>query len=188
METFLLRDLPRYECLQEKARRYPDLDIGAVETTLILLRVASDVMEGMSSNFSRHGMSQGRFVVLSLLDRNGATGSLLPSEIADKLNVTRATVTGLLDSLEKDGYIQRRAHPEDRRAISVYLTDDGRKFLEQISPQHYRRIAGLMAHLSEEERSVLIQLLTKVAQGTDAFRQDDEEEPKSTLHRSGEKK
>lgn len=168
-EIFLLKDLPRYEYLQEKAKRYPDLDAGAVDATLVLMRVASDVMEGLGHHFASHGTSQGRFLVLVLLERLSQEGVILPSEIAEKLSVSRATITGLMDGLEKDGYIQRQPHPDDRRALSIRLTDNGRSFLEKVLPEHYRRIAGLMSHLSDEERRQLVGLLTKVAQGKEAL-------------------
>ncbi len=172
-ELLLLRDLPRYEMLQEKAKRYPDLDAGAVEATLVLLRVASDVLEGLSSQFARNGTSQGRYLALMMLDRPCVQNGMLPSEIAEKLGVTRATVTGLLDGLERDELISREMHPDDRRAFCIELTPKGREFLSRFLPDHYRRIAGLMTHLDGDERTQLIALLAKVAQGQDALRDAD---------------
>ena len=172
-ELLLLRDLPRYEMLQEKARRYPDLDAGAVEATLVLLRVASDVLEGFGAHFARNGTSQGRYMVVMMLDRPCALDGMLPSEIADKLGVSRATVTGLVDGLERDGLVSRAAHPEDRRAFCIQLTDKGREFLAGMLPDHYRRVAGLMGHLDEDERRQLVTLLAKVAQGQGALRDAD---------------
>jgi DNA-binding MarR family transcriptional regulator len=171
-ELLLLRDLPRYEMLQEKAKRYPDLDAGAVEATLVLMRVASDVIEGFGAHFTRNGTSQGRYLVMMLLDRPCVCNGMLPSDIADKLGVTRATVTGLLDGLEKDGLISRQMHPEDRRAFCIELTSKGREFLAELLPDHYRRIAGLMAHLNDEERHQLVALLYKVSLGRDAMRDE----------------
>ncbi len=165
----LLRDLPRYEMLQEKAKRYPELDASAVDATLVLLRVASDVFEGMGAHLARHDISQGRFMVLVLLDRYSHGEGILPSEIAEQLGVTRATVTGLLDGLEKCHLISRQMHPEDRRAFCIELTPKGRKFLAEMLPEHYRRIAGLMAHLSEAEQRQLVKLLSKVAHGQNAL-------------------
>ncbi len=164
-ETFLLRDLPRYECLELRARRFPDLDIGAVEATLTLLRVGSDVLEGFAAHYQQCGTSQGRFLVMMLLDRN-ADQPLLPSELAEKIGVTRATITGLLDGLERDALIERRAHSHDRRALTVHLTDKARDWLEAMLPGHYRRIAALMSGLDDGERAQLIALLTKVAAQT----------------------
>ena len=171
-ELLLLRDLPRYEMLQEKAKRYPDLDAGAVEATLVLMRVASDVFEGFGAHLARNRTSQGRFLVMMLLDRVCVSSGMSPSEIADKLGVTRATVTGLLDGLEKDDLISRQMHPEDRRAFCIELTTKGQEFLAELLPDHYRRIAGLMAHLNDDERHQLVGLLSKVSLGQGAMRDE----------------
>lgn len=178
-ETFLLRDLPRYECLQARARRYPELDVGAVEATLALMRVGSDVLEAFASHLADHGLAQGRFLLLMLLDRHAAAprgaaaapGGISPSELAVKIGVTRATVTGLLDGLERDRYIERRQHKGDRRALTVHLTEAGSAFLEGMLPDHYRRVAALMSGLDDAERRQLIELLAKVSANTDAIRE-----------------
>lgn len=171
-EKFLLRDLPHYDSLREKAQRFPDLDVDAVEATLALLRVAADVLDGMGAHLSRCGISQGRFLVLVLLNRPCAQKGVSPSDLAHSLDVSRANITGLLDGLERDGWVERRQHPEDRRALTIHLTPAGRQFLEGMLPDHYRRIAGLMAHLTPSERRQLIELLGKVARGTGALRDE----------------
>jgi DNA-binding MarR family transcriptional regulator len=168
-ETLMMRDIPRYECLEKRSHRYPDLDAGAVEATLVMLRVASDVLEALAAHLARHGTSQGRFAVLMILDRYEAQ-ELLPSELAEKIGVTRATMTGLLDGLEKDGFVQRRQHPEDRRALTVHLNEAGRAFLDGMLPEHYRRITALMSGLDNDERRQLVELLTKVSANTSAIR------------------
>lgn len=45
--------------------------------------------------------------------------------LGKKLQITSATMTGILDRLEKMGLVERRPHPDDRRAILVCLTDQG---------------------------------------------------------------
>ena len=175
VEKFLLRELPHYDSLREKATRYPDLNADAVEATLVLLRVArasgaarTDVLEGMSAHLGRHGI----FLVLILLSRRDAQSGMSPSDLAHSLDTSRANITGLLDSLEKDGFVRRRQHPEDRRALTIHLTPSGGEFLEAMLPDHYRRIAGLMAHLESAERRQLVELLGKVARGAPALRDE----------------
>lgn len=177
-EFMFTRDIPRYECLELRSRRYPDLDAGAVEATLVMLRVASDVLEAFAAHLARKGTSQGRFAVLMMLERYEHS-ALLPSELAEKVGVTRATMTGLLDGLEKEGFVQRRQHPEDRRALTVHLTECGRAFLDNMLPEHYRRITALMGGLDQDERRQLVHLLSKVAANTGAIR--DPEPPHQNL-------
>ncbi|PQV63809.1 transcriptional regulator, MarR family [Abditibacterium utsteinense] len=176
-ETFLPRKLPRYECLEQRSRRYPDLDAGAVEATLVLMRVSSDILEAYAAHLARNGTSQGRFSIMIVLDLH-TDHVLLPSDLACQIGISRATVTGLLDGLEKDGFVERRQHPEDRRALTVHLTSAGLAFLEAILPDHYRRIAALMSGLDVEERRQLVGLLTKVAAKVDAIRLEFPAQPK----------
>ncbi|QRK04294.1 MarR family transcriptional regulator [Archangium violaceum] len=157
-----LKQLPEHEALQKDAERYPGSDVSAVETCLALLRVSGDVEAAYGTHFARHGLSQARFIVLMTLQREE---ELRPAELAERTGVTRATVTGLLDGLEKEGLILRRAHAEDGRMSLVRLSAKGRQRLEGILLDHYRRTAALMAGLSTEERQHLTRLLAKVAAG-----------------------
>lgn len=115
-------------------------------------------------NFQLQGVSQGRFTVLMLLyDKScGRTHVLTPAQLADQAGVTRATMTGLIDTLERAGMVTRKPDPADRRMLSVELTSAGLAFLERILPEHFRRISRLMAALSEAERRTLVRLLGKI--------------------------
>src|SRR5437588_10345450 len=99
----LLKDLPKYECLLEKAAKYPDLDPSACEAHLHLLRVSGDVFEFFDEFLNQRGISQGRFTVLMLLTRR-VDHPINPADIAERAGVTRATMTGLIDVLERDGF------------------------------------------------------------------------------------
>jgi DNA-binding MarR family transcriptional regulator len=160
---FYLRDIPKYESIRQRVRRYPDIDPAAVESFLILLRVASDVLAAVESYWARHNMSQGRFTVLVVLNRE-PTAPMKPSELASKCGVTRATMTGLLDGLERE-----KLHQNDRRMTLVRLTARGIALLDSIMPDHYRRIAKLMGGLSEADKHRLEEMLGKINQGIAAM-------------------
>lgn len=168
MSEFLLRDLPRYECLKNRAERYPTLDVEAVLATLALLRVSADVNEGLSAHLETRHLSQGRFIVLMVLDRS-ADHALSPSELAEKMGVRRATMTGLLDGLQKADLIERRVLARDRRGLTIHLTAQGEQFLAEMLPEYYRRIAALMGHLDAQDRADLGRILGKVREGLSAF-------------------
>jgi len=80
-------------------------------------------------------------------------------------------MTGLLDGLEQKGMVKRLAHPEDRRKVSIQLTDTGRQVLDEMLPDYYSRIAKLMVKLSENERKSLVSLLGKIDQGLTSFKE-----------------
>jgi DNA-binding MarR family transcriptional regulator len=91
-------------------------------------------------------------------------GPRTPAELADAAGVTRATMTGLIDTLERDGLVKREPDPDDRRMMSVLLTARGERFLDDFLPGHFKLISGLMAPLTESERKTLVRLLGKIQQ------------------------
>lgn len=193
MPHLLLKDLPRYECLLEAAKEFPDLDPSAAEAYLHLLRTGDEVFAVADRNLADNNISHGRFGVLMLLWRStqpraaklmGAEdcscgGPRTPAELADAAGVTRATMTGLIDTLERDGFVKREPDPDDRRMMSVRLTAKGDRFLNDFLPGYFKAIAGLMTPLSESERKTLVRLLGKVQQHVATLRSETTAQPAS---------
>lgn len=160
----MLKDLPRYECLLEASQKFPDLDPSACEAFLHLLRAGDEAFQVTDSHLAHHQISHGRFTVLMLLlDKSeNCPVAHTPAELAEMAGVTRATMTGLIDTLERDGFVTRTPDPNDRRMMSVALTAHGQARLEAILPGHFQRMTSLMATLDETERKTLVRLLTKI--------------------------
>jgi DNA-binding MarR family transcriptional regulator len=166
----LLRDTPKYETLHALARQIPDLDPSAVDAFLLLMQVSNDVMDAVAAHLARHGISQGRlFVLILLLSSPDSQNS--PSELAERAGVTRATMTGLIDGLVKDGFVERVDHPHDRRVWTIKLTKKAQKFMSQMMPDHCRRMAKLMDKLTKEDKKKLVELLGKISDGIPAMQQ-----------------
>ena len=127
------------------------------------MRTGSDLMTVFETVLGQYGLSQGRFLVLIVMNRTPQE-AINPSFLAEKLGVTRATVTGLLDGLETGKFIERIADSQDRRRIGIRLTPEGRQVLGNLLPDYYRIMARLTAGLSENERQTMLSLLTKINQ------------------------
>ena len=120
----------------------------------------------------QHNFSNGRFTVLMLLT---AAGSMegdadcnppkSPADLAEMAGVTRATMTGLIDTLEKDGLVRREPDPHDRRAMLVHLTEEGNAFMSRILPEYFNRVTAIMQPLSSVEKQRMTELLAKVRGG-----------------------
>ena len=78
-------------------------------------------------------------------------------------------MTGLIDTLERDGLVHREPDLTDRRMLSVNLTPKGDAFLKALLPVHFRRITELMSPLNEGERKTLMRLLNKIIERTAAL-------------------
>ncbi len=172
MPHLLLKDLPRYECLLECAKRLPGLEPSACESYLHLLRAADEAFRVIDAHFNARGVSQGRFTVLMLLlDKvAGVPCAQSPASLAEMAGVSRATMTGLIDTLERDGLVTRNPDPADRRQLLVSITAKGEDLLVSMLPEHFRRISVLLSPLSEPERRSFVQILTKIVnQASDCF-------------------
>jgi DNA-binding MarR family transcriptional regulator len=165
---FYLKDLPTDTTLPEFSRRYPNMNPSAIKACAALLRTGSELLTAFEAILGLHGLSQGRFLTLIVMNRNPDEAAS-PSSLAEKVGVKRATMTGLLDRLERDDLIERRAHQQDRRKIGVRLTPKGCQVLAEMLPDYYRRVAKIMANLTEKDRLELMTLLGKVNQGLSAL-------------------
>src|SRR5208282_2297102 len=103
--TFFLKNLPKNHILRDLARRYPDLEPGAVETYLLILKVASDIIARINAEMAQNNMSQGKLCVMMQISIEPS--GISPSDLADRIGVTRATITGLVDGLEREGFVRR---------------------------------------------------------------------------------
>jgi DNA-binding MarR family transcriptional regulator len=158
---------PNREAFQEFERQFSDFNLKSVETCLIFLNSTAEVYAAFDAHFDRYGLSAGKFTVLMQLYT--AKQDLPPSEFANRANVTRATITGLLDGLEREELVQRKSHPKDRRMLTINLTDKGKILIENILPDHFCRTRGLMANLTDLEKKTFIKLLKKLSSGVSAL-------------------
>ncbi len=168
---FLQRDTPSQGQFEDLARRYDKMDIKSVQSLVGLMRTGSDLLAGFEKMLAFYGISQGRFLVLAILNRTPDT-ALTPSQLAEKLGKTRATITGLISVLEKDHLVIRQPDPGDRRKQTIRLTARGVQRLESILPDYYERINNLMQGLTPDQKTDLVAILEKVNTGIGALTED----------------
>lgn len=108
---------------------------------------------------AQHGLSLGHCKALVTLSRNeGAT----QKKLAELSETDPMTMVRILDRMEGDGLIERRADPSDRRAYRLHLKAAARPVLEEIFRVGDRARAEVLAGLSSEERMQLIELLERM--------------------------
>jgi DNA-binding MarR family transcriptional regulator len=86
---------------------------------------------------------------------------LAPSEFANLAQVSRATVTQLIDILERKELVRRSDHPRDRRSLLVQLTPKADGILNQVIPLHLKYLKKFISKLKQNERKQLFNLLSK---------------------------
>ncbi|WP_046775722.1 MarR family winged helix-turn-helix transcriptional regulator [Streptomyces yangpuensis] len=147
-----------------------DADPQAVLVAVRLISAGARVGRAAEVHFARFGLSTGRYRLLADLEDHG--GEKSPSRLAADLDVSRATVTGLLDGLEREGLVARRPSAEDGRGTVAILTARGAQRLRDMAPEHFGRLEAMVGGLSVAERTVFLDLLARVVRGSEALADD----------------
>lgn len=163
-----LKDIPDARVLEKFVARYPDADAASVLPFLNILRIGSDISAALDAFLGKHGLLQGRWWILILLMREDNLMST-PSELAEKAGVSRATMTGLIDGLVRDGLVARLMDNADRRKYTIKLTRKGQAKLDEIMPDYYRRVKDLMGAISIQQREQLVTCLKLLNDNCSAF-------------------
>jgi len=137
--------------------RYPKASARATECAMNLVFTADLLVKRITELLKPYDLSPASGLVLSMLADSETP--LSPYEIADRLIISRATVTGLIDSLERRGYAQRIPHQSDRRMILVEPTDTGRQVANAFRPVVHRNQKVWLEALSEADQQRLIATL-----------------------------
>jgi DNA-binding MarR family transcriptional regulator len=75
--------------------------------------------------------------------------------------VTQATISGLINSLEKAGLVTRESHAKDGRAYVIKMTEAGNALIQKISPEYYARVKTFTDEFSLDEKVQLNDLLNR---------------------------
>ena len=115
--------------------------------------------KGLQQNIRPLGLAPAQFMtLLALWEKDGLT----QRELIERLDVEQATMANTLTRMERDGLIERRAHPEDGRSQSVHLTRKAVS-LREPATDAARAVNGVaLGDLSEEERLAFLDLTRRV--------------------------
>jgi len=125
--------------------------------------LVKDVSRLASKNFERHaediGLTLPQCKVLAWLHRNEGVSQI---QLAEMTDTDPMTLVRILDRMEKDGWIERRAHETDRRARKLFLRKAALPLVNRIWEVADRARAEALAGLSARERETLMSLLERV--------------------------
>src|SRR5664279_1507836 len=134
----------------------PDANIAATEGVMNTIRTADMFFDRIGRLLRPLGVSAAGGLVLGILRDHG---TMSPSELGERLIVTRATVTGLLDSLERRGFVSRSANPADRRSLLVEVTPAGLAVVQEFRTIVHRNERDWMSVLSDAELGTYVELM-----------------------------
>ena len=134
-----------------------------------LIEVTSGVMATLDNELqAEHGLSIGEYEVLVHLS-DAPDHSLRMTDLASRLRLSPSGITRRIDGLVRDGLVERRQCPSDRRGSNAVLTDEGMSRLSSAAPTHVRGVrAHFLDQLSERQLANLASALSAVVIDRDA--------------------
>jgi MarR family 2-MHQ and catechol resistance regulon transcriptional repressor len=137
----------------------PPAETLALNTFIKLTRAADSVLRRLSQRSTQGNLTPTQFGVLETLYH---LGPMCQTEISNKLLLSTANITLVIDNLEKNGLVKRTRGVEDRRFISVALTSMGDELIASLFPLHAASITEEMSVLNAEEQEMLGELCRKL--------------------------
>ena len=148
------------DSLRGSAALYGGFDLLSAETALNVHCTYDILHQQLARRMSEVGLSKSTANILLVL-RHGPPEGMQLHDLGELLLVSKASITGLIDHLEKKGYVKRIIDAQDRRARYARITPKAEALLDKFMPTHYENIRILLQDLSNKEKQALVDLLRK---------------------------
>lgn len=128
-----------------------------------LLNKAAKITRGeLNNRLSEVGITAPQYAVLKDLWITNAEHETTPAFVAERLHSDRPTISGIIDRLEKQGFIYRRNNPEDRRSLIVGLTEVAKEQMKVFEEMSNDTIAKALDGFADNEISELKSYLKRI--------------------------
>jgi MarR family transcriptional regulator for hemolysin len=107
------------------------------------------------------GLTQAQWRAIAHLSRNEG---MTQSELADRLEVQGITLTRLIDRMQNSGWVERRSHPTDRRAVQLYLTGKCQPILAEMQSRAAETLREALAGIAQSTQQQLVDALERMKQ------------------------
>jgi MarR family transcriptional regulator, 2-MHQ and catechol-resistance regulon repressor len=124
-----------------------------------LMRATESINNRLNRHLADVDLTVSQFGTLEALYH---LGPLNQRAIGEKILKSGGNITMVVDNLEKCGYVVRKKDPNDRRAVLIHLTPEGKSFIKSFFPKHLERIKKEFSVLTEEEKKTLGELCKKL--------------------------
>jgi len=140
-------------------------EVRALNALITLVRATEAVLGVLNAPLAEPGLTASQFGVLEALLH---LGPLCQGDLAAKLLRSCASMTSVVEGLERRGLVVRQRTEEDKRFVRVALTGKGRRLIQEVFPAHVRRTVRVFAALTEPEQEQLRRLCRKLGTGVPA--------------------
>ena len=125
----------------------------------VILRASQSIQDVIRKDAARYELNPTEFAVLELLYHKGDQPIQM---IGKKVLISSSSITYVVDKLERKKFVVRKACPEDRRVTYASLTSLGKTLMDQIFPQHEKKMEQIFEQLTDEDINKMIELLKQI--------------------------
>jgi len=118
----------------------------------------------------RHGLSHAALNALAVIEGNGAP--MTAGAVGAHMHITSGTMTSVLDTLERNGYIKRLTDPDDRRRVLVDVTPEAQAVLNRLLPEVVQTTTAVMAGIDDTELYEFLGTLARIREAIAAAPDD----------------
>jgi len=135
--------------------------------TRLLFRTARLLRGHIDQALAPFSLNMSQYLVLSMLAADAGEPSS-PSEVGNTLDATRTQMTRLLDALQAQGLVRRRASVHDRRSLELELTAAGRRVVDKVAPVVHAAYAQAWSAVGPRDRAITTASLQRLHGGLEA--------------------
>jgi DNA-binding MarR family transcriptional regulator len=156
---------PKQDLMRQISEFYPKIDLVALDLINNIKTVSKLHTAIVSQGLARFDLTEARMYLLCSLFLHEKSGGspLSPSDISERLAITRATVTSLLDGLQESEFIVREVSGGDRRSIKIKVTEKASLLIDNLMSQGMPKLDSALSFLSHDERKSMSDSLSKIA-------------------------
>jgi len=134
-------------------------EVQSLDAFIKLKRASESISTRLYPSLQEYGLTESQLGVMEALYH---LGSMCQKELGAKILKSTGNITLVIDNLEKRNLVQRIRSTEDRRYISIVLTEQGSKLISEFMPLHVKLITNEMSILSKEELDQLQKICKKI--------------------------
>lgn len=138
---------------------------NTLNTFIKLMRATESLNQRLCRHLSEADLTISQFGILEALLHLGSQNQ---KELGQKLLKSGGNITLVIDNLEKSGFVTRKKDQNDRRALIVDLTVQGKSFIEDFFPKHLAKITEEFSVLDDKEKIELGRICKKIGMKEDA--------------------
>jgi DNA-binding MarR family transcriptional regulator len=167
MSSDVTHEKKRQQLLSFVKELAPGVDPEAIQLGGLMHRIGHALYQMNEESLEEAELTFAQYRILMDLrfgERFNEYPGMNPSDLSERLGVTRNTVSSLIRSLEEKGLIARQLDADDRRRFIIELTEAGRERVHQHASRHFGVLSDCFGVLDQDEKEQMIKLLRKLGE------------------------